>query len=219
MTNEDLKVPAWRRRWTHRALSLCWVGVGPLACSQVLAQVPPAQLPGAISSDLLRQQERELERLKTEPMPQDKKLLDAVPARTPPALPDSAVKFELKAVRFNDSAILPRSELDAIVAPYLGRIISFADLQAVVNGINALYDRQGFATARAVLPAQRVSEGQVRIELVEGRVGVVRLEGNTYIQPDYVTDRLRMHAPALAQGQVHHLGGGVQGDQAGRGGT
>lgn len=173
-----------------------------LCAGNALAQTPATQQAGTISADLLRQQEREMERLRVEPGAQEKELVAPLPAREQPPLGDDDISFVLTQVRFSESAILQQAELDTVVAPYLGKTLRFSDLQTLISRLNALYDAKGFATARAVLPAQRISNGEVRIQLVEGRIGVVRLEGNTYIQSSYVTERLQLQPGELVDPQA-----------------
>lgn len=156
-----------------------------------------AQQAGNVSTDLLRQQERELERLRTAPPPREETLIESLPDRQQPAASEADISFVLKKLVFGESSILPARELEAIAAEYVGKTISFAELQQVVGRINALYDARGFATARAVLPAQRISQGEVRIELVEGRIGKLKVEGNRYIGDSYITERLQLEPGEL----------------------
>jgi len=59
----------------------------------------------------------------------------------------------------------------------MGHSISLADLYAVTNQIAKLYADAGYALSFAVVPAQRVSEGIVHIQVVEGYIADVSVEG------------------------------------------
>ncbi|MFT3719711.1 ShlB/FhaC/HecB family hemolysin secretion/activation protein [Pseudorhodoferax sp.] len=168
-----------------------------LGCAMAAAAHAQVQAipPGAISSELLRQQQRERERLDAQQRQQDPARVLEVPRAADPTVPaDDSLRFTLNALVFSDSAILSRGELEAIAQPYLGREIGFAELKDVVSAVNRRYDERGYATARAVLPAQRIEGGRVRIELVEGRVGEVKVEGLTYMRPGFVRERLDLPA-------------------------
>lgn len=151
--------------------------------------LPSGALPGAISSELLRQPQRALER-------QDAPPHDETPALTVPLVGDqklpenTSLDFELASVEFSETSILDSAQLQALVQPYLGQKVGFSELQQLISAVNRLYDQKGYATARAILPAQRIADGRVQIQLVEGRVGELVLEGNDYMNQDFVRRRL-----------------------------
>ena len=68
------------------------------------------------------------------------------------ALPDQDVVFVLQRIRFSASVFLQQSELEALAQPYLGREIRLSDLNALLAQINALYEKAGQLTARAIIP-------------------------------------------------------------------
>ena len=120
------------------------------------------------------------------------------PAYSPPTPePPSSATFTLRQLVFSESVLLDKVDLDAIAKEYEGRELALGDLQAIVAKVNALYQARGMMTARAVLPPQRIENGAVRIELVEGKLGTVELAGNKYTKDRYILDRL-----PLKDGQV-----------------
>ena len=170
---------------------------GVLFCVMANAEsLPSGALPGAISSELLRQPQRALERQDTAP-PDDTPAL-TVPLVGDQKLPENAsLNFELVSVVFSETAILDTAQLQALVQPYLGRKVGFSELQQLISAVNRLYDEAGYATARAILPAQRIEAGRVRIQLVEGRVGELVLEGNRYMKQDFIRQRLKIDSGEL----------------------
>lgn len=99
--------------------------------------------------------------------------------------------FELRSVRFSRSDYLGDAQLRGVVQPYLGRKIRFADLQQLVADVNALYRREGVFTALAVLPKQRIENGEVLVRLIEGKLGKLVVEGSSYTDPAYVRGWIR----------------------------
>ena len=63
------------------------------------------------------------------------------------------------------------------------------------DAVTRFYQENGYPVARAVLPAQKVEKGMVRIEVIEGRVGDVRFEGNRRYDPDRLRGRLATLVP------------------------
>jgi len=123
------------------------------------------------------------------------------PSYTPPTpLPPANPTFLLRELNFSESVLLDKAELDAIAKNYLGRELSLRDLQQIVAEVNALYQRKGMITARALLPPQKIENGSVNIELVEGRLGKVELTGNEYTKDDYILSRVPLKAGAVING-------------------
>ncbi len=154
------------------AALLCCVGWHAPARSQA---VLPAGAPNSL----------ELERQRTETL-RIQREREQLLAPTPRILPEppkqeeftaSDARFVLKAIDFSPSSLLGKQQLEAIVAPFLGRTVSFQDLGDIVNQANALYIQRNQVFARAVLPPQRVVDGRVRIDLVEARLDNLTLLG------------------------------------------
>lgn len=103
-----------------------------------------------------------------------------------PRLPDAGPEFLLQGIVFSESGFLDDEELERLAGEFVGRVITFGDLQGLVDRINAWYEQLGIITARAFVPPQELDDGVVLIQLVEGRVGRIRFEGNTYVAEDYL---------------------------------
>ena len=104
-------------------------------------------------------------------------------------------ELETKGVFINSievapSEILTAEEIEAILSKYAGRNLFITDIQAMIDEINTLYADKGFVTARAYLPEQEVSNGSIKVDLVESRVGKVTLQGNRWTRSKYVLDRM-----------------------------
>lgn len=167
----------------------------PLLATSALAQpvvIPPGADPGVIQQ---REIERE-QRMRAEELRRDRIERPVGPVAPPAAAAPSAadnVQFTVREFRFEPaSELLPAATLEALVAPYRGRSVRLGELRELVAKINAAYRERGVVTAQANLPPQDVTDGIVRIRLVEGRVGQVRLQGNASTRDDYITDRLTL---------------------------
>lgn len=163
-----------------------------------LAQVAPT-LPGQVSPVLQREQleqqqrQREMEeRARQVQVPALKG--EALEAQ---ALPDQDVAFVLQSIRFTPSVFLQESDLEALARPYVGRELRFADLNSLLAQVNALYERAGQLTARAVIPPQSVEKGELRVVLVEAKLDEVEWQGQRWVDPAFYERRIQ-----LEQGQV-----------------
>ena len=114
--------------------------------------------------------------------------------------PGEVITFELKKIVTDASAVLTDAELDAIIKPYDGKQVQLNDIYAIVDKINALYNEKGYVTCRAFLPPQTITEGTVKLLLVEGRTGTATVNGNKYTKAKYITNRLH-----LAKGEIANI--------------
>jgi hemolysin activation/secretion protein len=101
-------------------------------------------------------------------------------------------KFDIDA-----SALLTVVEIKRILEPYQGRNVSLNELFEVVAELNKLYGEKNIQTARAILPAQEIKEGVVKISLIEARLGKIRIKGQNYMSPSFVEDRIHQQAGEL----------------------
>jgi hemolysin activation/secretion protein len=101
--------------------------------------------------------------------------------------PDVAkIKFLLKKVIFTGNTVTSDQELEAYFRPYLNRMISLGELQALVNQITVKYRSEGYILSRAILPAQTIEHGVVKVEIIEGYVSHVSIEGDTGINKPFL---------------------------------
>lgn len=182
--------PLLKKTWAAAAAGAC---VWSTAVQAVPVVIPPSGDAGA-----LQQRQMELQRETERQQRQDKPAAEGpavvaptAPAAAPATSPEAAqVRFVLREVVFTESAYLSPAELQAVVAPELGKTISLADLNEVLAKVNALYAQRRIATASAVLQPQDVTDGKVLIRLVEGRVGHITVLGNATTDADFVRRRL-----------------------------
>ncbi|NMB11636.1 MAG: ShlB/FhaC/HecB family hemolysin secretion/activation protein [Firmicutes bacterium] len=113
---------------------------------------------------------------------------------------DDPLFVKVHRVIVNNSEILTEEEIQAIIDLVVGQEMSMEQLQAVIEQINELYREKSFITARAILPPQTIVDGVVRIELVEGTVGDIVVEGNRATREGYFLKRL-----SLQQGDLVRL--------------
>lgn len=109
-----------------------------------------------------------------------------------------AVSFELKKIVLDKSAVLTDAELAAITQPYEGKSVQLNDIYAIVDKINQLYNDKGYVTCRAFLPPQTITDGSVKLLLVEGRTGNTTVNGNNYTKTSFIKKRLHLKQEEIA---------------------
>lgn len=111
-------------------------------------------------------------------------------------------RFVLHGVRFGKSHFLKPATLQGLVRPYLGKRVTVATLRKIVGEVNKLYTKRGIYTARAVLPAQRIKGGIVRVELIEGRLGRLVIKGNHYTSNRFIRRRISLKSGGVVEGDT-----------------
>lgn len=119
---------------------------------------------------------------------------------------DTSFHFKLTAIEVGPSAYLEPSAIAVLTAPLIGHEVGFNDLQHVVDGINALYAKRGAATAQAVLPAQTIAGGVVKLTLVEGKIGKVAVNGGSARAQQRVAKAIGFAAGSLADPRLIESG-------------
>ncbi len=169
----------------------CAAAAALVTCS-TYAQVvvPPSADPGALQQRRIEEDQRRLEQERLERTPAVAPVIEApkAPATAPVA---SQVRFKVNAVKFSPaSEVLSAEELKALADAFVGKEVSFADLQRLAEQVNAAYRERGVVTARAIIPPQDVSSGNITLQLVEGKLGEIRVKGNESTRASYVLSRV-----------------------------
>lgn len=183
-----------------RIASLC--ALAGAACVPALARAaapPPPASPGAINSGLIQRGES----LQAPGANANAPATMQGEAPTQPTASSKAARlaFTLQRVDFPPSRFLSAAELQRLAQPLIGRRVSIDDLRGLVKAVNDLYARRRILTARAFLPPQKVHDGVVRIELLEGRLGRLKVEAKGYTSARYVEKNLH-----ITGGEVVDLG-------------
>ncbi len=96
----------------------------------------------------------------------------------------------VNSIEVSPSEILTREEINGVIGQYVGRNVFMSDIQSAVNALNNLYAERGYVTARAYLPEQTVSNGNIRIDLIESKIGEVTVVNNKYTTDNYILKRM-----------------------------
>lgn len=96
----------------------------------------------------------------------------------------------INSIEVSPSEILTKDEINGVIGQYVGKNVFMSDIQNAINALNNIYAEKGYVTARAYLPEQTVANGNIRIELIESKVGEVSVVNNKYTTDKYILDRM-----------------------------
>ena len=108
--------------------------------------------------------------------------VSAVPAV--PATPEAdqaMLRFTISQYVVEGASLLSQREIDAAVAPYVGKDKDFSDVQRALEAVEDAYAKRGYSTVRVLLPEQELEKGTVRFRVVESRFGKVTVKDNHFV--------------------------------------
>lgn len=120
------------------------------------------------------------------------------PEQEIPALADTGKKAFVRTVVIEGNREIPTFELQPLVGSLAGTDRSLRELEKAARRITAYYRARGFAVARAYLPAQDITEGDVTIQVVEGRIAGHRVSNSSLLSDG----RVQAYFDNLAAGEV-----------------
>ncbi|WP_448664085.1 ShlB/FhaC/HecB family hemolysin secretion/activation protein [Sphingomonas sp. CJ20] len=129
------------------------------------AQVTPVE-PGRVD-----------ERLRPAPVAPNARTLEVPELPRQQNAPEGNIPVTLTAVRFEGATAVPVEVLDAIAAPYIGREMPLSEVFVLAEKISSEYRRRGFVLSRAIVGAQRIDNGVLTLQIIEGHIGKTAIDG------------------------------------------
>lgn len=95
-----------------------------------------------------------------------------------------------------NSTVFERADYAEAFRPFEGRELTQEELEEVADKITELYLNSGYITSRAIAPnlEQVDSSGILTIQVVEGRLGQIEIQGTERLNRSYVESRIRLGA-------------------------
>ncbi|AWU96067.1 ShlB/FhaC/HecB family hemolysin secretion/activation protein [Azospirillum ramasamyi] len=137
-----------------------------------LAQSVPPVLPPSLDPNRLEQ------RFERPAVPQSVPEIEMPePEKAPPPRDAERITLPLNEIRIDGNSVYDADSLSALWRDKLGKPVTLADLYAIRDAVTARYRNDGYVLSQAVVPAQRIRDGVVRLQVVEGYVSEVVVQG------------------------------------------
>ncbi len=82
------------------------------------------------------------------------------------------------------------SEISELITQFQGKSVTITELYELRSSISKLYVDNGYVNSGAYLPAQKLQDGIVRIEVLEGGIESIKVNGNKRLSDRYIASRL-----------------------------
>jgi hemolysin activation/secretion protein len=178
------------RRFRNKFANALAAAAVAWACPQALAQ---AVTPGQVNDSLKPPPG-------LTPPPQPEVRVDTpAPVRVVPVVQAGEALLVVKTFEFTGNALFSERHLSEQLKSYVGRRVTLADLYEAADRIATFYNEQGYTLATVNLPPQKVSDGKVLLQISEGRVASVVIEGDERYQAEH----LRRYLGAFRSGEIY----------------
>ena len=114
------------------------------------------------------------------------------PSSTPnQTIPDKSIDtITVRQFIIQGSTVFSDADFNSILKPYIDKPISFLELLSVRSAITQYYVEQGYVTSGAYIPPQRLGDGVVTIQVIEGKLADIQVKGNQKLNSKYISSRI-----------------------------
>lgn len=98
--------------------------------------------------------------------------------------------IRLTRIELPDNDLVTAVELQRIAGPYLGKDISYEQLEVMRHELSKVIAGKGYINSGVIIPDQQVKDGVVTFDVVRGALTSVELEGNRYFSDGYLKARI-----------------------------
>ena len=171
---------------TNTLLSHITLSLGLVLSGEVYAAGNPLD-----GGEILRQIERDLQKFN--------------PPSTPPKIEEekkeeikkTGATFKVQRFTFEGNQLISSSELEKALAEYLNKEITIEELKLAVSSLTNYYRDKGYL-AQTSLPEQDITNGVVKVIIIEAKFGAARLNEadkatSYYVNPNVITNIINSH--------------------------
>jgi len=92
------------------------------------------------------------------------------------------------------STVFTKEEIDRVTAPYENRTVTMEDLELLRRDLTLLYINKGYINSGAIIPDQTVADAVITVQVIEGKLTDIDLEGNRWFGDAFLRDRIALGA-------------------------
>lgn len=104
----------------------------------------------------------------------------------------------IREYRVQGSTLLTPLEIEEAVYPFLGPGRTADDVEQARAALEKVFRDKGYQTVSVQIPSQDPRSGVIRLQVIEGKIGRLRVTGAQHFLPS----RIKAEAPSLAEGNV-----------------
>ena len=127
-----------------------------------------------------------------QPRPPPSPVLPIVPLPPETGAPTQpgTVRVLVRDVRVIGNTAFSDTEIGEVTAPFKNQTLLTEDLERLRLALTLLYINKGYLTSGAIIPDQDVTSGIITVQIIEGKLTRIDIEGNRWFRSSYLRDRL-----------------------------
>ncbi|MDB5804014.1 MAG: hemolysin activation/secretion protein [Betaproteobacteria bacterium] len=110
-------------------------------------------------------------------------------------------RFDILEYQVEGNSVLSAAAIEKAVTPFLGEQRAAGDVEAARAALEKTYQNAGFLSVYVQTPEQKIVDGVVVLQVVEGSVQKLRVTGARSTNPEVIREQV----PALAAGEVPYF--------------
>ncbi|NWF73639.1 MAG: ShlB/FhaC/HecB family hemolysin secretion/activation protein, partial [Nitrospirae bacterium] len=128
------------------------------------------------------------------PKPPPSPVLPIVPPPPETGVPiqPGAIRVFVHDIRVIGNTVFSDAEIAEATAPFTNRTLQTEDLERLRLTLTLLYVNKGYLTSGAIIPDQDVVSGVITVQIIEGKLTRIDVEGNRWFRSSYLSDRLSL---------------------------
>jgi hemolysin activation/secretion protein len=128
------------------------------------------------------------------PTPPPSPVLPIVPLPPETGVPTQPgiVRVFVQYVHVIGSTVFSDAEIAEVTAPFKNRMLITEDLERLRLALTLLYVNKGYLTSGAIIPDQDVASGVITVQIIEGKLTRIDIEGNRWFRSSYLSDRISL---------------------------
>ncbi len=111
---------------------------------------------------------------------------------------DAEKPFYIRHYKIKGASKLKRVDVEGAVYPFMGPACTSLHVEQAAANLQKAYRDAGYSLVTVTAPLQEARFGVITLEVSEGKVGRLRVNGARYFLPE----KIKRQAPSLAEGQV-----------------
>lgn len=118
------------------------------------------------------------------------------------------IRFDLTGIVIEGMTVYQESDVSGFYVGMVGKEVSLADIYELAERLTAKYRNEGYVLTQVVVPPQTIDGGSVRLQVVEGFVDKVTIQGKTRGDMAYLlpfADKIKAAKPLNAKALERYI--------------
>src|SRR5208283_4526763 len=114
---------------------------------------------------------------------------------------ERAAAFEIRTFELSGNSLFTEEKLQEIVKTFTGAGKTAADVEKARDALEKFYHDAGYPAVLVNIPEQTIKGGIVKLQVIESRIGRVKISGNRY----FTSEKMMRDLQSFNPGEILYL--------------